>query len=147
MNMEKRDGKETEKIALEEIKRRGKVTVTGLAKNLGWSTGKAQGALTRLVMKGKVTKKKVIDHNSNLIRVYYSIKNDNINDEEKIEENGITSIPRYYTFLDSLFGELLKTIEGRKIILNVTKKMGIDIGTIIEMQKEAKKILGKGEGD
>ncbi|MDI6847601.1 MAG: winged helix-turn-helix domain-containing protein [Candidatus Bathyarchaeia archaeon] len=89
----RKKGEVTDSTVLEEIMRKPGVTVSEIAETLGWSNGKVDGSVKRLLLRGKVSVKHYLRRGMLVKRVYpekYPVKPRNtIEVPEKMVESGL----------------------------------------------------------
>lgn len=68
----RKKGEVTDSIVLEEIMKKPGVTVSEIAETLGWSNGKVDGSVNRLLLRGKVSVKHYLQRGMLVKRVYPS---------------------------------------------------------------------------
>lgn len=89
----RKKGEVTDSTVLEEIMRKPGVTVSEIAETLGWSNGKVDGSVNRLLLRGKVSVKHYLQRGMLVKRVYpekYPVKPRNtIEVPEKMVDRGL----------------------------------------------------------
>lgn len=117
-------GETTDSIVLKEITRRPGATISEIAETLGWSNGKVDGSVNRLLARGKVSVKHFLRRGMLVKRVYpseYPVKPKNVLEIPKkiVDQSLWKDFANIYALSRSIIGIAPKEIEEweRKSIL------------------------------
>lgn len=112
----RKKGEVTDSIVLEEIMKKPGVTVSEIAEALGWSNGKVDGSVNRLLLRGKVSVKHYLQRGMLVKRVYpeeYSVKPRNTLEvpEKMVDRSLWKDIAVVYALSRSTIGVAPKEVE------------------------------------